>query len=170
MHFCFSFGTKENTIWEMEMEFLPRRNNRSSNLIWWQRDGSFSFDEPMGILSKSRPVIYPDSTLKVLDSWFHFNLWNYLGQTLLQQRFYWQVWLQAYFVPPEILDSMGRAIGIFYSWSLLYNCTESFYFILKLMYYHIRTKLLWWQKAAKWGTDNNLFVVDIAFKVLTNCV
>ena len=166
MHFCFSFGTKENTIWEMEMEFLPRRNNRSSNLIWWQRDGSFSFDEPMGILSKSRPVIYPDSTLKVLDSWFHFNLWNYLGQTLLQQRFYWQGWLQVYFVPPEILDSMGRAIGIFYSWSLLYNCTESFYFILKLMYYHIRTKLLWWQKAAKWSTDSWY----IAFKVLTNCV
>ena len=85
------------------MEFLPRRNNRSSNLlegilhlIWWQRDGSFSFDEPMGILSKSRPVIYPDSTLKVdFTSICEFH--NYLGQTLLQQRFYWQGWLQVYF-------------------------------------------------------------------------
>ena len=168
MHFCFSFGTKENTIWEME--FLPRKNNRSANLIWWQRDGRFSFDEPMGILSKSRPVIYPDSTLKVLDSWFHFNLWvsqlsrsNFTPATILLTRLVASIF-------PEILDSMGRAMGIFYSWSLLYNCAESFYFILKLMYYHIRTKLLWWQKAAKWGTDNNLFVVDIAFKFLTNCV
>ena len=88
------------------MEFLPRRNNRSSNLlggffIWFddRETAVFPLMSQWEFCPKAGQwyILIQRSKFWTVDFTSICEFHNYLGQTLLQQRFYWQGWLQVYF-------------------------------------------------------------------------